>query len=145
LEGSTSEKPVAEPLSTISGTENEPPVQVIDHKQKAFPLFCLYSFRHFFNAGIVLYYKLKHPFNFKQGIEITVEKGTSKRIRTSQVTLFYVTKCIRTSPSITALPSLASSTSPSKYYSLPLLKQLYYIALHKSIISANLHDINFAY
>ncbi|XP_039688369.1 uncharacterized protein [Medicago truncatula] len=34
LEGSTPEKPVAESLSTTSATENEPPIQVIDHKQK---------------------------------------------------------------------------------------------------------------
>lgn len=99
LEGSTLEQPVAESLSTISGTENEPPIQVTDHKQKVVPLFCLSSFCNFSNAWTELYYNLKHLFNFKQGIMISVDEGTaltntkttSKHITTSHVSLFYVT------------------------------------------------------
>lgn len=37
----------------------------------------------FFDIGIELYYKLKHPLNFKQGIEISVEEGsTSTSVKT---------------------------------------------------------------
>jgi hypothetical protein len=55
LEGSTSIKTTAGTLSTISGTNNEPPMQLdIALKQKAFPLFCLYYFLTFFNVGIEL-------------------------------------------------------------------------------------------
>jgi hypothetical protein len=53
LEGSTSEKiPVATVL-TISGTKNEPPIQVVAPKQKAIPLFSLYSLDSFSNSGIL--------------------------------------------------------------------------------------------
>jgi len=73
----------------------------------------LYSFLLFFNAGIELYHQIKNPFDFKQGIEGTTsanakritspphsksvssssgQLATAKHNKTSQVSLFYVTK-----------------------------------------------------
>jgi hypothetical protein len=55
LEGSTSEKTAEGTLSTITGTKNDPPIQLDTAlNQKAFPLFCLYYFLSFFNVGIEL-------------------------------------------------------------------------------------------
>jgi hypothetical protein len=64
LEGSTSEKTPVATVSTISRTKNEPPIQVVALKQKAIPLFSLYSLDSFSNSGIEFYYKHKLPFNF---------------------------------------------------------------------------------
>lgn len=44
LEGSMLGKIEAASLSIISGTKNETDLQLVAPKQKAFPLFCLYSF-----------------------------------------------------------------------------------------------------
>jgi hypothetical protein len=76
LEGATSEKTEAATMSTISEPKNEPVVQLYAPKQKAFSLCCLYSLSIFCNAGVELYYQLKHPFPM-QDIKISVEEGTS--------------------------------------------------------------------
>jgi hypothetical protein len=87
LEGSTSEKTEAATMSTISEPKNEPNVKLYAPKRKAFPLFCMYYFLIFFNAGVELYHHLKHSFNLMQGIMISVENGTtspnSKKITSS--------------------------------------------------------------
>jgi len=45
LEGSTSENTAAATFSTISEKKNEPPIQLdVAPEQKAFSLFCFYSF-----------------------------------------------------------------------------------------------------
>lgn len=64
---------MAATLSTILKTKNELSIQFVAAKPKT---FSLYPF-DFFSAGNELYYQLKYPFNFKQGIEICVEEGTS--------------------------------------------------------------------
>ncbi|XP_045821590.1 uncharacterized protein LOC123914466 [Trifolium pratense] len=56
-------------MSTISGTN------IYCSKTKCIsPVLFVF----FINAGIVLYYKLKYDFNFKQGIEIIEETCTSE-------------------------------------------------------------------
>jgi hypothetical protein len=58
----------------------------------------------YYNAGVELYYQLKHPFNLMQGMEICVEDGTTSPTHSKSVSSCSSSGLSTTSKLETSLP-----------------------------------------